>query len=302
MPLVNIKDEYRETLYKLSDELDGIAFDLLKKIANLKSDVLCTRDEIGVFYDCIDQIINESVSNCVNLETLKQGLVKQAEGAKQRKQDLYDICEKFSEINEKLDSLERQDKFIQYIYFVIDTSQSMNGPKIDTLNSSIEELIPELVDVSECNVDTEIKFAVLSYSTGARWELFPPVQANDFSWNNLEAFGTTDFGEACYKLNKGLPTLDELFDGKEKTLKPIIFVFTDGSPTDEYLSKMKKLKDNIVFKISKRYGIAIGEEANREVLKDFVESSENLISVHTPEALKKFISFDEVNKDYVISD
>ncbi len=56
-----------------------------------------------------------------------------------------------------------------YFFFVVDTSGSMSGAKIGTVNSAIEEVVPELKDISESNADAQIKVATLSFSTGARW-------------------------------------------------------------------------------------------------------------------------------------
>ena len=55
------------------------------------------------------------------------------------------------------------------LFFVVDTSGSMSGAKIGTVNSAIEEVVPELKDISESNADAQIKVATLSFSTGARW-------------------------------------------------------------------------------------------------------------------------------------
>ena len=48
------------------------------------------------------------------------------------------------------------------IFFVIDTSESMKGKKIDDLNRIMREIIPQLAGVGGCN--TELKYAVLSFS------------------------------------------------------------------------------------------------------------------------------------------
>lgn len=44
------------------------------------------------------------------------------------------------------------------IIFIIDASESMRGAKIRTVNSAIEEVIPELKDIAEasCDVDLEL--------------------------------------------------------------------------------------------------------------------------------------------------
>ena len=51
----------------------------------------------------------------------------------------------------------------------------------------------------------------------------------------------------------------------------------------------KKLKDNNWFKAAIKIAIAIGDDADKDVLKDFTGSSEAVITVHNIEALKQII-------------
>ena len=50
------------------------------------------------------------------------------------------------------------------IFFLIDTSGSMKGTKMGELNTAMEELMPEIRSIGEA--DTDIKIAVLTFSTG----------------------------------------------------------------------------------------------------------------------------------------
>ena len=64
---------------------------------------------------------------------------------------------------------------------------------------------------------------------------------------------------------------------------------SDGEPTDDFESDLAKLKDNNWFKYAIKVAVAIGDDANKEVLAKFTGTIEAVISVHTPEALKKWI-------------
>ncbi len=57
------------------------------------------------------------------------------------------------------------------LFFVVDASGSMDGSKMGTLNSAIEEVIPEIRKISGENADAAIKIAVLEFSSGRlrRW-------------------------------------------------------------------------------------------------------------------------------------
>jgi len=67
------------------------------------------------------------------------------------------------------------------LFFVVDTSGSMGGSKIGTLNSAIEEVIPEIRKISGENADAAIKIAVLDFSSGAHWITPAPIDAESFA-------------------------------------------------------------------------------------------------------------------------
>ncbi len=176
------------------------------------------------------------------------------------------------------------------LFFVVDTSGSMSGAKIGTVNSAIEEIVPELKDISETNADAQIKVATLSFSTGARWVDSAPVAAENFRWNYLDASGVTDLGAACIQLNEKLSRNAYMSDAVG-SFAPAIFLLSDGEPTDNYQYGLDKLKQNNWFKKAIKVAIAIGNDANTNVLADFTGSSEAVITVHDPESLKKWIQF-----------
>lgn len=176
------------------------------------------------------------------------------------------------------------------LFFVVDTSGSMSGAKIGTVNSAIEEVVPELKDISESNADAQIKVATLSFSTGARWIDSAPVAVEIFRWNYLDASGVTDLGAACMQLNEKL-SRNAFMSDATGSFAPAIFLLSDGEPTDNYKHGLDKLKQNNWFKKAIKVAVAIGEDANKTVLADFTGNVESVITVRTPEALKKWIQF-----------
>ena len=55
------------------------------------------------------------------------------------------------------------------LFFVIDTSGSMIGKKIGSVNDAIENVLPMIGEISDENPDAEINVAALEFSTGTRW-------------------------------------------------------------------------------------------------------------------------------------
>ena len=80
---------------------------------------------------------------------------------------------------------------------------------------------------------------------------------------------------------------------------PAIFLLSDGEPTDEYASSLAKLKENNWFKKAIKVAVAIGEDANRDVLAEFTGNKEAVLTVHTPEALTKMIRFVSVTASQI---
>ncbi|MBR1823814.1 MAG: hypothetical protein IJ779_06225, partial [Ruminococcus sp.] len=84
------------------------------------------------------------------------------------------------------------------IFFLIDTSGSMRGTKMGELNPVMEELIPEIRRVGEA--DTDVKLAVLTFSTDVKWMYSQPIDIEDFEWTRLNAEGVTSMGAAFKEL------------------------------------------------------------------------------------------------------
>ena len=175
------------------------------------------------------------------------------------------------------------------LFFMVDASGSMDGSKMGTLNSAIEEVIPEIRKISGENADAAIKIAVLEFSSGTRWITPAPMDAED---------GLTDFGEACKQLNEKLSRKAFMSD-VAGSFAPAIFLLSDGEPTDEYASELSKLKENNWFKKAIKVAVAIGEDANRDVLAGFTGNKEAVLTVHTPEALTKMIRFVSVTASQI---
>jgi len=187
------------------------------------------------------------------------------------------------------------------LFFVADTSGSMTGSKIGQLNSAIENVLPEIKDISETNADAEIKIAVLEFNTAANW-ITPngPIESENFVWNDLYPMGVTALGDACKKLNEKLSVKGDGFM-KEATgsFAPVILLLSDGGPTDNYREGLAQLQENNWFKQAIKVAIAIGNDADKDVLAEFVGNREAVVEVHNPEMLRKMIQFVSVRASQV---
>jgi uncharacterized protein YegL len=187
------------------------------------------------------------------------------------------------------------------LFFIIDTSGSMDGSKIGAVNVAIEEVIPAIKDVSDENADAQIKIAALEFSSGARWiTANGPVGSDQFFWNHLDAAGVTDFGAACKTLNEKLST-KAFMQEATGSFAPAIFLLSDGEPTDDWESSLEELKKNNWFKAAVKVAIAIGDDANKDVLGEFTGTAEAVLETHNAAMLKKMIKFVSVRASQVAS-
>ena len=188
------------------------------------------------------------------------------------------------------DKLTENPQKTMVLVFIIDTSGSMAGSKIGAVNTSIEEAIPAIRELS-AETGVSIKIAVLGFSSGIHWiTADDPVEAGQFRWNYLNAAGVTDFGAACKALNEKFSAKAFMRESADY-IAPVVIVLLDGDPTDDWENSLAELKRNHWFKAAAKVAIAIGDDANKDVLEEFTGSMEAVLEAGEAEALMEVIKF-----------
>jgi len=187
------------------------------------------------------------------------------------------------------------------MFFLIDTSGSMEGEKIASLNDAMREVLPDIKEISDGNADALIKIAVLDFASGTEWITPLPQDLDTFSWKNLEAVGVTDMGKACLELEKKLHRSTFLQD-KVGHYAPVIILMSDGAPTDDFKGGLETLKQNKWFDASIKIALAIGEDADKNVLAEFTGNKEAVFSIMNKAEMKKMIEFVTVRSSQIGSD
>ena len=189
-----------------------------------------------------------------------------------------------------LDQVTPSPRKIMTLFYVVDTS-SMTGDKIGSVNSAMEEAITvDLPDISTANDDAEIRVAIMQFSSGCSW-ITPssgPIGIGDVIWNDLHVNGLTDLGAACVELDKKL-SRNEFLESQTGAYAPVILLFSDGGPTDNWEKGLEQLKKNNWFKHAIKIAIAIGEDADKNVLATFTGTPESVIAVNDKHTLKALI-------------
>jgi uncharacterized protein YegL len=200
-------------------------------------------------------------------------------------------------LREAVESIPRK---TMVLFFLVDVSGSMRGSKIGAVNAAIEEVLPELTDLSQSNADAQIKIAALQFSNGASWLTSEPVSAENFRWKYLDADGLTDMGAAFLELNSKL-SVNAFMREATGSFAPVLFLLSDGEPTDDFQSRLDELKKNNWFKHSVKAALAIGDDANKQTLAAFTGGMESVLEVHNTMALKKVIKFVSLRSSQIAS-
>ena len=190
-----------------------------------------------------------------------------------------------------LDKIAPSPRKVMTLFYVVDTSGSMMGDKIGAVNSAMEEaIVSDLPEISAANDDAEIRLAIMQFSSGCSW-ITPssgPIGIGEVVWTDLQANGLTDLGAACLELDSKLSRTGFL-QSQTGAYAPVILLFSDGGPTDNWENGLARLKENNWFKHAIKIAIAIGDDADKAVLSKFTGTIESVITVHDKNTLKTLI-------------
>jgi len=153
-----------------------------------------------------------------------------------------------------------------HFFFIADCSSSMAGDKIQSLNQAIRESIPHMREVARGNPNAEVLVRSVAFANGAQWHHSQATSVEQFEWNDLSAGGMTSMGRALSLVADVLRTPPM----PERALPPVLVLVTDGAPTDDFDSGLRTLMAEPWAKKAVRLAIAIGEDAQLDVLQKFI--------------------------------
>ncbi len=177
------------------------------------------------------------------------------------------------------------------IFFMVDTSGSMTGSKIGAVNEAVQNVVPVIREISSSSTDAEIRIAALGFSDGARWLYDEPKPAADFQWKDLTAGGRTDLGAACTELESKLHR-SGFMKSAAGSFAPAVIILSDGGPTDrDFEKRLEALWGNGWFRHAIKFAIAIGEDADMDILAGFTGDRSSVFSVSSIDDLRRMIRF-----------
>jgi uncharacterized protein YegL len=174
-----------------------------------------------------------------------------------------------------------------HFIWICDCSGSMSvDGKIQALNNAIREAIPHMQKVAEENPNADVLVRAIKFSTGAQWHISQPTSVADFRWNDLWADGVTDLGQALGMVAEQM----RIPPMTDRALPPVLVLVSDGQPTDDYGAGLRSLMEQPWGMKAVRIAIAIGEDADHDVLQRFIGHPElKPLQANNSEALVKHI-------------
>ena len=149
------------------------------------------------------------------------------------------------------------------VYLLLDTSGSMTGEPIEAVKNGVQMMVHSLRQNPQA-IETAF-VSIITFDSEAK-QLIPLTDLASFQTIDLKAAGTTALGAALSLLADKLEnevtktTLEQKGDWK-----PIVFIMTDGVPTDDWQAGFQKLK---AVKKGLIVGCAAGNNADDKVLKE----------------------------------
>ncbi len=174
------------------------------------------------------------------------------------------------------------------LFFLIDTSGSMDGDKIATVNQEMADVI-EKIKGMDVQKDVEVVINVLTFDDECRWMYAEPVPVEQFVWNDLGVGGMTCMGEALTQVEKKLHR--SAMGDIHASFVPVLIMMSDGWPNDDVESGFWLVNRNNLYQRSLRIAIGIGGDFDRGVLERFTGSPELVAEANGERALKTMIRY-----------
>ena len=125
-----------------------------------------------------------------------------------------------------------------------------------------------------------------------------PVSIGEFEWKPLEAENVTDLGAALTELASKL-SRNEFMKSPSLSFAPVMILMSDGYPTDNYVRGLDTIAKNRWYSNGIKAAVAIGEDADLDILAQFTGDPDSVVTAHNGEALAKLIKFVAVTSSQI---
>ena len=170
------------------------------------------------------------------------------------------------------------------VIVVADVSGSMGTDgKIETLNAAVAEMLSAFAEEEDGRA--EIHVAVVTF--GGEASVHAPLQpAKQLRWHQMRANGRTPMGAALDIVTNLLEDTEKI---PSRAYRPTIVLVSDGLPNDEWKEPLARLLASDRAKKAQRFALAIGADADHDVLRAYLDSAERRVfAAHEAREIRKF--------------
>jgi len=171
------------------------------------------------------------------------------------------------------------------VYLLLDTSGSMNGEPIEAVKNGVQVMISSLRQNPQA-IETAY-LSVITFNSSAT-QLIPLTDLASFQMVDIKASGTTSLGDALSLVARCIDTeVQQTTTEKKGDWKPLVFIMTDGIPTDNWQNGLAEFKRR---KIAFTVACAAGSAADTNILKQITD---NVVSLDTADgsSISKFFAW-----------
>lgn len=153
------------------------------------------------------------------------------------------------------------------VYLLLDTSGSMYGEPIEAVKNGVQVLVSTLRQDPYALETTYL--SIITFDNNAK-QIMPLTELSMFQMPNLTAAGPTALGQALTLLSTTVDKeVHKASMEKKGDWKPLVFLMTDGAPTDDWQKGLEAFKNQ-------KFGIVVacaaGQSAKIDVLKQITNT------------------------------
>lgn len=162
------------------------------------------------------------------------------------------------------------------VYLLLDTSGSMSGEPIEAVKNGVQIMISSLRQNPQA-IETAF-LSVITFDSSAQ-QIIPLTDLASFQMVDIKATGVTALGEALKLVAHKIDTEVAKTTTEQKgDWKPLVFIMTDGIPTDDWQNGLNEYKKS---KVAFTVACAAGSGADANILKQITD---NVVSLDTADS------------------
>lgn len=174
------------------------------------------------------------------------------------------------------------------VYLLLDTSSSMFGAPIQSVQQGVHMIHNELLNNPHA-IETVYLSVITFASTAQQIVQLSSVEA--FKPPALKAEGQTALGAAITLLEQAFDReLIANTEGRKGDYRPLVFLLTDGAPTDDWRPAINKLKARKTMRYGAFVALGCGPNVNKTILNE-ITGDVLIMSDTSPDSIKQFFKW-----------